>query len=140
MTKNQDEYELPEILYDEPIPGNPPNPFPFINVKNGKKMPNVIFLEERKETGEYEVGPDGVRQEIVDCLMHKFVDLEVLKEKLPPHLNDMVRVSLGMLPLSQAKASGQEIIDRAMANVEKKKIQNDLDKKTKNKEKKKKGN
>lgn len=119
MVASNDKYELPEILYDEPMPGHQPNPFPFINVKRNAKLPHVIFIEERKETGETEPGPDGRPQEIVECLMHKFVDLESLKDKLPPHLNDIVRVALGMKPLKEAQGSGQVILDNAKANAEK---------------------
>jgi hypothetical protein len=118
-----EKYELPEICYDEPKPGHAPNPFPFIMVKKGAKVPVVLFIEIRQETGETEPGPDGRPQEIVDCLMHKYVDLESLKEKLPPHLNDIVRVALGMKPLKEAQGSGQAILDKARANVEKLKNQ-----------------
>jgi hypothetical protein len=116
----QEKYELPEICYDEPVPGQPANQFPFILVKSGKKMPPVIFIEERRETGETEPGPNGEPVEIVDSLMHKFVDMEVLKEKLPPHLNNIVRTTLGMKPLEEATVSGQAILDKVMAAVEKK--------------------
>ena len=114
-----EKYELPEICYDEPQPGHPPNPFPFIAVKKDAKVPVVLFVEIRQETGETEPGPDGRPQEIVDCLMHKYVDLESLKEKLPPHLNDIVRVALGMKPLKEAQNAGQIVMDKAKANVEK---------------------
>jgi hypothetical protein len=112
-------YELPEICYDEPQPGHPPNPFPFILVKKGTPVPVVLFVEIRQDTGETEPGPDGRPQEIVDCIMHKYVDLESLKDRLPPHLNDIVRVALGMKPLKEAQGSGQAILDKAMANAEK---------------------
>lgn len=118
MASLQEKYELPEILYDEPMPGHQPNPFPFINVKREGKMPPVLFIEERKSTGETEPGPGGHPQEIVDCLMHKYVDLEVLKEKLPPHMNDIVRVALGMKPLKEARNLGQDILDKAQLNAE----------------------
>ena len=112
-------YQLPEICYDEPQPGHPTNPFPFINVKKDEKVPIVLFVEIRQDTGEMEPGPDGRPQQIVDCLMHKYVDLEHLKNKLPPHLNDIVRVTLGMKPLKEAQSAGQAILDKAKENAEK---------------------
>ena len=112
-------YELPEICYDEPQPGHPANPFPFILVKKGVPVPVVLFIEIRQDTGETEPGTNGKPQEIVDCVMHKYVDLESLKEKLPPQLNDIVRVALGMKPLKEAQDSGQDILDKARANIEK---------------------
>jgi hypothetical protein len=117
-----EKYELPEICYDEPVNGQPANPFPFISIKKAAKPPVVLFIEIRQETGETEPGPDGRPQEIVDCLMHKYVDLESLKEKLPPHLNDMVRTALGMKPLKEAQAAGQVILDRATENAKKNKV------------------
>lgn len=114
-----EKYELPEICYDEPQPGHPANPFPFILVKKGAKVPVVLFVEIRQDTGEMEPGPSGRPQEIVDCIMHKYVDMESLKEKLPPHLNDIVRVALGMKPLKEAQDSGQVILDSVKAKVEK---------------------
>jgi hypothetical protein len=133
VASSNEKYELPEICYDEPQPGHQPNPFPFINVKKDGKMPHILFIEERKETGETEPGPDGRPQEIVDCLMHKFVDLESLKDKLPPHLNDIVRVALGMKPLKEAQGSGQAILDKARANAEK--IKEELQRKAAEKKK-----
>lgn len=117
MKKTKEKYELPEICYEEPRPGHPANPFPFISVKKDKTMPNVIFLEERKETGEQEMDAEGNPVDIIDVLMHKFVNMEVLKERLPPHLNDLVRECLGMKPLKEAQRSGQEILDRIIENV-----------------------
>lgn len=115
------QHELPEILYDEPQPGHPANPFPFINVKKGGQVPVVLFIEVRQDTGETEPGDNGQAQEIVDCLMHKYVDLEHLKAKLPPHLNDIVRVALGMKPLAQAQSAGQVILDKAQATAQQRK-------------------
>lgn len=121
MAETKANTELPDICYDEPIPGHPPNPFPFILVKKGNKAPSVLFIDIRQETDEFEVGPDGAPQEIVDSLLHKYVNLELLKEKLPPHLNDMVREALGMKPLKQAQKSGQAILDKAIKAAEKNK-------------------
>lgn len=117
MAVNQ-KYELPEICYDEPLPGHQPNPFPFILVKKDKPVPVVLFVEIRQETGESELGPDGKPQEIVDCIMHKYVDLECLKDKLPPHLNDIVRVALGMKPLKDAQNAGQTIMNKVKNKIE----------------------
>lgn len=119
MSSSHEKYEVPELLYDEPSPNQQPNPFPFVNVKKGSRMPPVIFIEERKQTGETEPGPSGQPQEIVDCLMHKYVDLELIKEKLPPHMNDIVRVALGMKPLKEAEKLGRDILTSARTNVEK---------------------
>lgn len=124
-----EKYEVPEICYEEPTPGQPPNPFPFIKVKKDGKVSPVLFIEHRIETGEQEVGPDGKPLEIVDCVMQKYVNLEVLKEKLPPYLNDMVRVALGMKPLQEAKLLGENILRKVEKNIKTKERKNKKGKK-----------
>jgi hypothetical protein len=118
MSPSQQKYEVPELLYEEPKPGEQPSPFPFIIVKKDKSMPPVLFIEERKETGEIEPDEKGNPQEIIDCLMHKYVDLEILKEKLPPHINDLVRTTLGMQPIKKAQEEGKKTLDKVNSNVE----------------------
>lgn len=120
MATKQEQYKLPDICYDEPIPGHETSIFPFIFVKKGEKDPPVLFIELRHETGEVEMGSNGAPIEIVETTMHKYVDIEVLKEKLPPHLNDIVRVALGFKPLKEASESGQALLDKVMQNVQKK--------------------
>lgn len=117
QNKNE-KYEIPVILYEEPRSGLKPNPIPYIEISKEGKMPSVLFLFEYKHTGEFEPDSAGEEVEIVDQLPHKFVDLEHLKEKLPPHLNDMVRVLLGMKPLTQAQEEGQVILDKVWKNVD----------------------
>lgn len=117
MSKN-DKYEIPTILYEEPSPGGKPNPIPYIEIGEDKTMPPVLFIFEYKHTGETEPGHDGNPVQIVDQIPHKYVDMEHLKEKLPPHLNDMVRTLLGMKPLKEAQVEGQVTLDKVMKNVE----------------------
>ena len=54
-------------------------------------------------------------------LIHKFVDMEILKEKLDEDTNDKVRVALGMKPLAEAQAAGKPIMDKVMAAVNERK-------------------
>lgn len=117
MSKNE-KYEVPTILYEEPQPGLKPNPIPYIEVAQTGKMPPVLFIFEYKRTGEFEPDLKGNPIEIVDQVPHKYVDLEHLKEKLPPHLNDMIRTLLGMKPLKQAQEEGQVVLDKVMKNAE----------------------
>lgn len=120
MSSNKTEkYEIPSILYEEPTPGSKPNPIPFINVTIQAKMPETIFIFEYRETGETEVGDDGLEAKIVDQIPHQYVDMALLKEKLPSHINDMVRVLLGMKPLKEAQEQGQIILDKVQDNIKK---------------------
>lgn len=122
MAKNQEKYDIPHIVYEEPQPGMNSNPIPFIEIQKDKKMPPVIFIFEYKHSGETEPGPNGEPVPIVDQIPHKFVDLELLKEKLTPEINDIVRMSIGMEPLSQAAVKGQKILDKVNKNIEASKI------------------
>ena len=104
-------YEIPVILYEEPQPGAKPNPIPYIEVAKDKTMPPVLWLFEYKETGEEEVGNDGEPVKVVDQIPHQYCDMAFLKEKLPEHLYDMVRTSIGLEPLKKAKEKGRALLN-----------------------------
>lgn len=114
-----EKYEIPTILYEEPQPGAKPNPIPYIEVLENKTMPPVLFIFEYKHTGETEPDHNGEPAAIIDQIPHKYVDLEFLKERLPPQLNDTIRTLLGMKPLKEAQKEGQAILDKVNNNVEK---------------------
>lgn len=118
MTMKNDKYEVPTILYEEPKQGHKPSILPYIEVTQNGKMPPVLFIFEYRQTGEFEPDSNGNPVEIVDQIPHKFVDLELLKEKLPPHLNDMIRTLLGMKPLKEAQKDGQVVLDKVNKNIE----------------------
>lgn len=120
MATKNDKYEVPTILYEEPRAGEKPNPIPYIDVSREGKMPPVLFIFEYKQTGEFEPNSSGDSVEIVDQIPHKYVDMEHLKDKLPSHLNDMIRTLLGMKPLKEAQKDGQVVLDKVNKNVEQK--------------------
>lgn len=112
--------QVPVILYEEPTGHNEGGiPFPYIEVPKNGVMPPVLFIFEYKHTGEFEPDEKGNPAAIIDQMLHKYVDLEHLKEKLSPGLYDSVRVALGMKPLKEAQAAGQKILDKVQANVNK---------------------
>jgi len=115
-----DKYEVPTILYEEPRAGEKPNILPYIEVSQDGKMPPVLFIFEYRQTGEFEPNSSGDPTEIVDQIPHKYVDMEHLKDKLPPHLNDMIRTLLGMKALKEAQKDGQVVLDKVNKNVERK--------------------
>lgn len=118
MSKQQDKYEIPMILYEEPSSqGSQGIPFPYIEVPKEGKMPPVLFIFEYHHTGEVEPDANGKEAEIVDQIPHKYIDMEFLKEKLPPEINDMVRVAVGMKPLKMAQEEGQKVLDKVFAKV-----------------------
>lgn len=114
--------KLPIILYEEPTPGQPANPIPYVEIGISEEMPPVLFVSEYKETGEYEPDPQFGSRPIVDMLIHKYVDLDYLKTKLDSKTNDKVRVALGMKPLKQAQKDGKKILTKVYANAQANKI------------------
>jgi hypothetical protein len=120
MAKTE-KYEVPVILYEEPKAGDRPNPIPYIDVSKDGKMAPVLFIFEYRQTGEFEPDSKGNPVEVVDQIPHKYVDMEHLKEKLPAHLNDMIRTLLGMQPLKEAQKEGQVILDKVNKAVAAKK-------------------
>jgi hypothetical protein len=110
--------QLPVILYEEPSGKNERGiSMPYIEVPKGGQMPPMLFIFEYKHTGETEPDDRGREVAIVDQIPHKYVDMEYLKEKLTPELNDQIRVALGMKPLQVAKQEGQKILDKVMFQV-----------------------
>lgn len=109
--------KFPILFYEDTPEGEPVNPIPYIEIEGDDKMPVVLFVQEYKHTDEVEPDSEGNPQPIVDMYMHKFVDMELLKEKLSPELNDVVRDALGMKPLLQAQEAGKKILDRVFENV-----------------------
>lgn len=110
--------QLPVILYEEPSGKNDRGiSMPYIEVPKGGQMPPMLFIFEYKHTGEVEPDERGREVAIVDQIPHKYVDMEYLKERLTPELNDQIRVALGMKPLQVAKQEGQKILDKVMFQV-----------------------
>ena len=110
--------QLPVILYEEPSGKNDKGiSMPYIEVQKEGQMPPMLFIFEYKHTGETEPDDRGREVAIVDQIPHKYVDMEYLKDRLSPELNDQIRVSLGMKPLQVAKEEGQKIMDKVMFQV-----------------------
>lgn len=111
--------KIPVILYEEPLPGDSGvNPIPYIEIGIKEEMPSVLFISEYKETGEFEVGSDGNRAPIVDMLIHKYVNLDHLRDKLDSETYDEIRVALGMQPLKVAQRAGQKILDNVFIKAD----------------------
>ena len=110
---------IPEIMYEESEDGVS-SKIPFILVPQDQKMPQVIFIFESRETGEFEPGLDGDDVPILEMDLHQYADMKVLKEGLPSDLYDQVRTCLGLMPLDQAVKSGKKITDNIRKNIEEK--------------------
>jgi len=106
--------KIPVILYE-----SEEQALPYIEVEQEEEMPHALFIQEYKHTGEFEPDQDGEEAPIVDIMMHMFVNMTTLQEKLTPELNDKVRVAIGLQPLAKAKEEGRKIMDKVYENVNK---------------------
>jgi len=107
---------VPEICYEEVEDGMTSN-IPFIHVPDDKEMPGVIFIFESRETGEYEPGPEGEELPVTELDLHQYANMSHLKTSLPPDVFDQVRQSLGLEPLKEATAKGQQITQNVRDNL-----------------------
>lgn len=110
--------KIPILYYEEPNPGEPANPIPYIEVEINDEMPKVLFISEYKETGEFEVDTGMGSQPIWDMLIHKYVDLDHLQKLLKPKLFDKIRTALGMKPLKEAQKAGKPLLDQVFKNAD----------------------
>ena len=107
---------VPEICYEDADDGLT-SKIPFIEVPKNERMPNILFIFEARETGEFEPGPTGEPLPIVDLDLHQYADMNVLKEQLSKGIYDAVRIALGLEPLSEAVPKGIKITENIRNNV-----------------------
>ena len=107
----------PEICYEE-VEDGLTSRIPFIPVPAGEEMPQMLFVFESRETGDFEPGFEGEDLPVTELDLHQYADMAVLKESLRPELFDEVRVSLGLQPLAEAAAAGQQISQNVRNTLE----------------------
>ena len=107
---------VPEICYEESDDGLT-SKIPFIDVPPTEKMPNVLFIFEACETGEFEPGPSGEPIPIVNLDLHQYADMNVLRTGLSQEIYDKVRLALGLDPLATAIPKGMAITEKVRNNV-----------------------
>ena len=83
-------------------------------------MPNLMYIFESRETGEFEPGIDGNPVPILEMDLHQYADMAVLKEKLHPVEYDTVRFALGLDSLLEASQKGQQVTSNIRKNIEEK--------------------
>lgn len=109
----------PEIMYEESEDGVS-SKIPFVLVPEDQKMPELLFVFESRESGEFEPGLDGNPVPILEMDLHQYADMKILKEGLPLSVFDQVRACLGLQPLNEAVAAGQKITGNVRKNIEEK--------------------
>ncbi len=110
---------IPEIMYEE-NEGGFSSKIPFILVPQDQKMPQILFIFESRESGEFEPGLDGEEIPIIEMDLHQYANMKVLKDNLPLDLYDQVRHCLGLEPLAAATNAGKKITDNVRKNIEEK--------------------
>jgi hypothetical protein len=122
MSKQGVKFKFPIIYYEEQETANgSTNPIPYIEVEKEEPWPFVLFIQEYRHTGEYEPDHKGDPAPILDMIMHQYVDMITLKEKLSEETYDIVRTALGMKPLKEAQKEGSKILDKVEKNLQKEK-------------------
>tara|TARA_R110001592_G_scaffold170901_1_gene408851 strand:- start:343 stop:687 length:345 start_codon:yes stop_codon:yes gene_type:complete len=99
---------IPEIMYEENEDGSSSN-IPFIMVPEKESMPQMVYIFESRETGDFEPGYEGEEVPVIQWDLHQYADMAVLKEKLSSDLYDEVRNCLGLEPLAEATKKGQAV-------------------------------
>lgn len=110
---------VPEIMYEE-SEGGFSSSIPFILVPQDQKMPQVLFIFESRESGEFEPGSSGEEIPILEMDLHQYTDMKVLKDNLSEDLYDQVRHCLGLGPLAATTSAGKKITDSVRKNIEEK--------------------
>lgn len=104
--------KFPIIYYEEQDKDGGTNPIPYIEVEKEEPWPYVLFIQEYRQTGEHEPDHKGDPVPIYDMVMHQYVDMLTLKEKLSEDTYDIVRLALGMKPLKEAQKEGSKLLDK----------------------------
>jgi hypothetical protein len=109
----------PEIMYEENENGSS-SKIPFVLVPKEEEMPQLIYVFESRETGEFEPGPEGEPLPMLEMDLHQYADMAILKERLDSETFDMVRVCLGLKPLLEAATAGRKITQNIRENLQEK--------------------
>ena len=99
---------VPEIVYEDNDDGLSSH-IPLIVVPQGEEMPEMLFVFESRETGEFEPGVDGEDLPVTELDLHQYADMAVLKKNLTWMEYDNVRFALGLEALKTAAVKGSKI-------------------------------
>ena len=112
----------PEIMYEEQDNGIS-SKIPFVLVPKDETMPNLLYIFESRETGEFEPGPEGEMLPMLEMELHQYADMAVLKEGLDTDTYDTVRLVLGLKPMNEAVTAGKKITENIRQNLKEKTLQ-----------------
>jgi len=107
---------IPEIMYEEAQDGEG-SQIPFIMVPESEDMPQMLYIFESRETGEFEPGSEGEEVPVIEWDLHQYADMSALKNNLSPVEYDNVRYALGLEPLVVAMKKVAAITERVRDNI-----------------------
>ena len=110
---------VPEIMYEDPNELGGASSIPFIPVPENERMPQIIYIFESRETGEFEPGASGDEVPVTEMELHQYADMAVLKSNLDPETYDKVRLCLGLEPMKTAVEKGRKITDSVRNTITK---------------------
>lgn len=119
MTQGNSRHWVPEIMYEDSGELGMSSHLPFIPVPEGESMPEILYIFESRETGDFEPGPEGEDLPVTEMDLHQYADMNVLKNNLDELTYDKVRSSLGLEPLRQAASKGMKITEAVKNNLTK---------------------
>ncbi len=103
----------PEIMYEED------SKIPFVPVPKDEEMPELLFMFESRETGEFEPDQDGNPLPIVQMDLYQYANMSILKNALTSEVFDEVRSALGLESLLEATEKGNKITSNIKNTLEK---------------------
>ena len=102
---------VPEICYEEEMDGVSSH-IPFIQVPENENMPNLLYIFESRETGEFEPGLEGEPVPVIQLDLHQYANLGVLKKVFDPQSYDYIRKALGLESLAEASEKGRKVTEK----------------------------
>jgi hypothetical protein len=92
---------------------------PFVPVPKDEEMPELLFMFESRETGEFEPDQDGNPLPIVQMDLYQYANMSILKNALTSEVFDEVRSALGLESLLEATEKGNKITSNIKNTLEK---------------------
>jgi hypothetical protein len=128
MAEEKNTNWIPEILYEESEDGGLSSHIPFIQVPTGETMPNMLFVFESRETGDFEPGPGGEELPVTELDLYQYANMNYLKNRMTWIEYDNLRFALGLEPMKTAAIKGAQITSNIKVAVEGNAEANALDK------------
>ena len=81
-------------------------------------MPNMLFVFESRETGDFEPGSDGEELPVTELDLYQYANMNYLKNRMTWIEYDNLRFALGLEPMKTAAIKGAQITSNVKVAVE----------------------